>query len=794
MQSLLSDIPNPSDDELLLSLMRFSDYKYERSGFFAKRPDTVMVLEHMFLVVMHNLMPLLISHKITLNELAYQYNVYSYSSQFFLDHASGEAGSIQLNPDHDTRIFIGYIIKTLEVKIRIAKRHNIKITSSLETAKRDIRGFHYQPEPLYKALDDDAFSPLLDEAIELYIAHSRNLELTCPLDDPCLLTARAKDLDMINNQEPNATLRKFHSVHVSPYNSFHYEEQYYRQALVIAQSLYTGSDTEPLDEQFKNKLPQLSERSGYENMRDDQLVQYIAWRSSYIAGGQPPSSAEAVLLHALELIHGVGVNNIHDAMDGLARLLTTYTKPNSRINNRLTSWMRDLYVFNYIKPAKPPIARGAQRIPSAEQQDPPNGLSRPFISYVTKYKLTKYYPNLLVGASDKLLPPGQRFELYASISFYKILNSRMFVNPYIPMLVLCFCAALDAVQAALANADLYDVTLEKLMVSKRQGQLWKPFEQAVLYPPKVIQVRGDLVPQRTRLTIDNTRKDGAGEQFVRGKNGWSCKGLVVMSSAAPAIAGSLMRATESYVREQTKFPGKFSRDRFLSDFVTQGLIKDGWDRRIYLGIEEIPFDKAIERAVCDTLRSMYPNGFTAPSAKPVNRTKAEAVEPETHVSVSVDFTSLDKVRNDADWVFGRLTADTIGDDEDTVDTDDSIDIYDNDVDVDVTIDEPSRKDGDSTLDPWQSFVAALTDAERSLVSAVLTDPSPNQSLRKLAQLQGVMPAAFIERINSKALDYIGDSLIEDSSGIRVIEDYREELTAMLSTYGRLNPIMEVSNA
>ncbi|MGN0099156.1 MAG: hypothetical protein ACI38Y_07515, partial [Candidatus Methanomethylophilaceae archaeon] len=67
-----------------------------------------------------------------------------------------------------------------------------------------------------------------------------------------------------------------------------------------------------------------------------------------------------------------------------------------------------------------------------------------------------------------------------------------------------------------------------------------------------------------------------------------------------------------------------------------------------------------------------------------------------------------------------------------------------------------RKDDD---DPWSSFLSSLTDDERSHLDSILRGP-PKTDVR------------LDDSINAKAMDSVGDTVIEDGS---VIGEYRQEL-------------------
>ena len=72
-------------------------------------------------------------------------------------------------------------------------------------------------------------------------------------------------------------------------------------------------------------------------------------------------------------------------------------------------------------------------------------------------------------------------------------------------------------------------------------------------------------------------------------------------------------------------------------------------------------------------------------------------------------------------------------------------------------------DGPTSEDPWSAFVSSLTDDEKGHLSSILHG-SPKADVR------------LDDSINAKAMDTIGDTVIEEDS---LVEDYMEDLRRAL---------------
>jgi hypothetical protein len=78
----------------------------------------------------------------------------------------------------------------------------------------------------------------------------------------------------------------------------------------------------------------------------------------------------------------------------------------------------------------------------------------------------------------------------------------------------------------------------------------------------------------------------------------------------------------------------------------------------------------------------------------------------------------------------------------------------------------------STTDSWQAFADALSPMEREAVTLLL---SGGADLHAFATSHNLMLEVLAEGINEKALDHIGDNLIDTDSGFSIFEDYVQDV-------------------
>jgi len=74
-------------------------------------------------------------------------------------------------------------------------------------------------------------------------------------------------------------------------------------------------------------------------------------------------------------------------------------------------------------------------------------------------------------------------------------------------------------------------------------------------------------------------------------------------------------------------------------------------------------------------------------------------------------------------------------------------------------------------DVWSAFVSVLTDTEMAALRVILWD----EDIKKFADARGIMLEVLLDGINEKAMDTVGDTLLEIDETVTVYEEYKEKL-------------------
>ena len=161
--------------------------------------------------------------------------------------------------------------------------------------------------------------------------------------------------------------------------------------------------------------------------------------------------------------------------------------------------------------------------------------------------------------------------------------------------------------------------------------------------------------------------------------------------------------------------------------------------------------------------------------KVINSWMAEETE-KRRPKVSVDFTKLDRIRNDA-----KAVRDALLTDEEKAEATNQAAATPETVDPDSSVTpnpQFSVTPQSSSVPAMQDDDAVFSDIEKTFLGLLLRNGDWQEYLRSQHIPLGVMT----DGINTKAMDWIGDLILEDSDeGPKVIDDYKEDIENEIRT-------------
>ncbi|MHB8962885.1 MAG: TerB N-terminal domain-containing protein [Saccharofermentanales bacterium] len=330
--------------------------------------------------------------------------------------------------------------------------------------------------------------------------------------------------------------------------------------------------------------------------------------------------------------------------------------------------------------------------------------------------LQDHYPHI-IGYEPAM---QYRFEYLSKISKYNIRQSAFYSETTSQLIADCFDFVISRLRDMLATAGIEFHQL--IFQSSRSSQVWMPFSGALFCP-------GLKQPDRQVVLSDS-------EIYVRSQNRWQHSTVITIESGRQLI-GYILKQMEAALRKATGFKFKLSANlntvhpEILQRFATAGI--------------------SLEQAVTDAVLEFY---------REKNRT-----------IVSVDHMTIHKIRLEA------------------LDTQEKLIVPENDfrmvpvnaVEVptaDEEKEEPLLPPGDASSIPygWTNLKYALDEAEIKALAAVLQGDC---DIKRFADESGIMLEVLADGINQKAVDHIGDSILELDGSMTVYDEYRDKIMMMV---------------
>ncbi|MDR0272126.1 MAG: TerB N-terminal domain-containing protein [Clostridiales bacterium] len=307
------------------------------------------------------------------------------------------------------------------------------------------------------------------------------------------------------------------------------------------------------------------------------------------------------------------------------------------------------------------------------------------------------------------------------ISNYDIEKSKFFTanDENAKLLRDCFDAAISGISSLCEKKSR---RLKDLFVLTGKQEIpWTPFRRALFHP---------------WLNQTDRRVELGGEIFNCKNNEWTTL------YAAPyahnkALAAFIIKKAEACTRAETDFSPKISADPATLIKARTALHE--------LGITIPEIESAIESAI---------TGF---------------FKEKNRVVVNVDIKALERIREESEEITDKLIVEEIIE-EKTLGAKGAV----SEANVSRAA-LPLQEGSDaltSDIDVWDEFARSLTEAEATALKMILENEGMSK-IKAFADGEGLMLEILVDSINEKALDAIGDNILELSDIFEIYEDYRE---------------------
>ena len=452
----------------------------------------------------------------------------------------------------------------------------------------------------------------------------------------------------------------------------------------------------------------------YAAMSVSQLRTYLTWRTDARRGIYRQTDKSYVLLYAYELLNKIGVLSSADAFGRLVDLWNGCEFA-GYLNDLMPRWLKDFYAFNNISDVYPDINA---YLKSAKETGE---------DIAAEDILGKNYRNKL--------------DFLAENSAYDIKKSS-FYNEDTAMLLNTAC------EKVLAALDKYftekDIDFGALLCGQLKKDFsWKPFDGALVNTDRMDGFHAVRISAAENYCI--RRGEPVFEHFA--------------FMPQKGVIGYILKSVEARLRADTGYKRKIvpSENMLINDLKNR--------EKILVAVTDRQFNSVIANAVDDFCRE---NALFAQKKSPKI---SEDFVQYTKKDISIDLTKLEKIREQSEETAKKLIVEDAPD-EDFIEMA-SAKIADEEFDEkiseysalsEVTEVQNATDLPDDIPEEWRNFFSALTSDERSL----LAEMSVGESAEAFCRAKGLLPETVFEGINSKAMEYVLDIVIDNGE---IIPDY-----------------------
>ena len=307
------------------------------------------------------------------------------------------------------------------------------------------------------------------------------------------------------------------------------------------------------------------------------------------------------------------------------------------------------------------------------------------------------------------------FDLFCSLARYDIRKSVFYNDATRQMINDCFLFVIKRIRQEFESAGIhFDNALFR---PTKKLIVWRPFRDALFY---------SHLKQRDRYVIL-----AKNEIYICRKNAWTSS-VNLTTEKGRQFIGYVMKQMESSLRKINKFKFKLSANKdMINEHTIQVLNKAG------LSPEKIVTEAVLEyhREATKTIVSVDPNSL--------ERIRREALVTQEALIVEEGKPILTPASN-------TFTAQ----------------------DQDIFFD-PAETEEVADISVWEDLKRTMSETEINTLTLVLK----GDDIKAFADKCGIMLEVLVDGINEKALDYIGDNLLDED--FVLYDDYKEQVKELV---------------
>lgn len=487
------------------------------------------------------------------------------------------------------------------------------------------------------------------------------------------------------------------------------------------------------EDDYDKSVPYSSYDPFYQMMGYEQLRTYFTWRTKIRKGVVEENSVSYAFLYIYELLNNIGMKDPSDGLEKLMFFWKTFREYDQTIDKYMVRWLKDYHVYYE--------------------------LPHSFREFVTEHNLESCYPQILKSGDD--------FDLMCSVSKYDLRKSVFYTEDRRELIRNCFSYTTEKVRQAFRDAGMdYD---EYIFLSPGSMSVWTPFQHALFFPW--------LRQPDRRVVLSES------EIYVCSQNTWRFHKTII-SESGRKLLGYVMKQMEAVLRKITKY--KYS--------ITAGIRVVNPATVTLLAAEGISLEELITEAVKEFYREATKTVVRVNPAA-LDKIRREALVTQEKLTVeedgppegrlpAVQESSLEEIPSSRESSLDEIPAsqESSPDEIPTVREDTGAAEKSASPEKSVLPEEPALPEepsiwngnGTETDEPWAEFRASLNSAEFGALEVILNGET---DLKQYADRQEIMVEVLADGINEKAMDALGDSILDEE--FEIYEDYAEQVKEMV---------------
>ena len=526
-----------------------------------------------------------------------------------------------------------------------------------------------------------------------------------------------------NITDINKIYRKFQRIEKDNYWRMDEDEIFYRQA----KYLENFEDNYEVKNVHRNSYNIFGVDYTYSNFSFTDFRTYFSWRTKIRKDEFELIDWEYEQIYINELLNQIGCKDENDVIEKLIDFWKGYRQCTLKIDSVMPNIIKEFYITN--------------------------GFKIPYTEIMKKFPI-----EIKTQAKDlKDINKGiytDKIDFLDEISTYKIAKSKLLETKYGYLLNQCIEKVFTKLNSKFKEEDI--ILSEMLMYKHETEHWWNPLRNYNVFHEK--KPIGPIIIE--------------GIEKYECLNGMWNKTIYSENRKYRNTIGYILKTMECYIREylgyrKLKLPGKNEIIKDIEEYYCSDKTRNV-SRKIYeMNLQEIIQIETIKFLEENKIPKMI---FKKP------KEKQDEFEQEEKIEVVFNQEQFAKIREKSEEIQKALIIEENDEEiKNGVVREESIQNHKEISEIEKdTMDKPKEVANTQEENVFKKFAYNLNPEEKEIINVLLEKQDVENKIMKIAQSHNEMLEVIISNINDKALETIGDTVIESDMS-SIYEDYEEEI-------------------